>query len=218
MRLLAFLVMFAIFLVGCNQENSKTDEVAQDSNDIETVAEVEEKEEVEEVAKTDEKEEVESTEDEISEYAESDDVLSHEKYLEVVSESIDIFKDIMGMVNGLMVDALEDTSLLEDEKWMADFKLVFEPIEAMSNIFVELEKDGKVPSDMYEIHINVKESMVLMSQAGDTLYRAIENGMDIRLYTEGVELMTESANKLNNVLNIIDEMQNNEQYPLTIDE
>lgn len=209
MRLLAFLVMFAIFLVGCNQENSKTDEVTQDSNDIEAVAEV---------AKTDEKEEVESTEDEISEYTESDDVLSHEKYLEVVSESIDIFKDIMGMVNGLMADALEDTSLLEDEKWMADFKLVFEPIKAMNNIFVELEKDGKVPSDMYEIHINVKESMALMSQAGDTLYRAIEDGIDVQLYTEGVELMTESANKLSNVLNIIDEMQNNEQYSLTIDE
>lgn len=204
----ALIILFAsAIFAGCEEGEIALNEPIEDEQ-VETVDTVE-AEEREDIPAVDIQEPAETEEEvELSEYTESDEVLSDAKYLEVAQESINIFHDLVNALNSKLDEAVQDPSMLQDEDWIAGYKLIFQPINALGQVFVQLEEEGRVPETMYELHVGVKDSVLLMSEAGDTLITAIENGMDAEMYDKGQELLRQSADKMNGVIDTVDEMQN----------
>lgn len=198
-----FAILFAILLVaGCSQ----VDEVKDNLNDGEKIAE-----ETKQEAKKDK-----HTESADIEIEDSDGILdrdnsssiTEEKYLEVHAELLGIFSDTMDNIIMIIEEGEKKPSLHKSEDWVKSLEFAFTPINTGESLLKAMEEQNKVPESMTDIHASTIEAFSLMSTAGDNIVDSVKNDMDSISLDKGSQAMQDSIGKLNEVRDMLKELQN----------
>lgn len=198
-KLLALLTsLMLIFVAGCSKEDVIIDDSKLKENEEENV------EVVREVEAEDDEVVEEDVVDNIDDIVEYDNALTEEKYLGVMEEVLDMYSDSISDINKHMVKVLEDPTLLEDEKWLVEYESLFMPISLLVEIMDATEEQGKIPEGYHDMHTAINEALMYMEKAGEIMIDSIKNN-DVETYQEGIEMASESKDRMDEVANIIEE-------------
>lgn len=193
--LLASLVL--IFVAGCSKEDVMIDDSKLKEKEEENV-EVVEKVEDEDVEVVEEDDEEVVEEDRADGSPDSGEALSEEKYIDAMTEVINIYSDIIFDINKHVSKALDDITLLDDDKWVREYENMFMPIAMLVEVMEASEEQGRVPEGYQDMHESIKDSLMLMDDAGEIIIEAVNND-DIENYKKGIEMISESIEKMDEV-------------------
>lgn len=117
------------------------------------------------------------------------------QYLKFLSESNTVYVTNLKEIKNLLLEALSNPSLIEDEKWNQKVNAEYQDIE---EIYHKLTILPYVPKRLENIHNATKEAFGLTVESKDKIIEGIKQN-NTELINEGTMMIQESGNKFDEV-------------------